>query len=544
LQRRPFALALSLILLSACQAPPFGAHAPVATEALTAGNSQKVGPITGKAHFPESWLQALPGEVTTRAMVTLIDPLDGITLSAGRTDATGTFSLTPSGNLSLPVNSYYYLEVSKRPNGNAIGSDVVAMRTVLKWTATGWASITNGTGGSGELVVNPTTTAMTLLDHEDAAIAFSDLIGKVFGPPSYTTVMAFGNHTATSVAARAEEVSARLAANEDPLGGIRERPGNLAPGDLGDAAVHHDFVKTVKGVPSVFVWIPSFTAYQLLQPQGGYPVGYWVKDRPAGTEDVDWAKERFGGFYVGKYEASRADATGAAVGVATSLKVGKGLVPWTDLTWDQASLACRSYDPNAYLMRDDEWTALAVWSMTRNPDPVFGNNALGGDMDRASITFTADPTQGGSGRVLTGSGADASWTGDKNLTTHTGKTDGVYDLNGNLLEWTSSLEATNGVFMLDEIKLGINVPALNIAYVTGLSTDPLLRRYGVPTSLAMAPAPGFGTDAAFYAPIGSYRAVRGGSWYEGSLAGMWLLALVVTRSTTHASLGFRPAMRY
>ena len=543
MQRRPFALALSLILLSACQAPPFGAHAPVATEALTAGSSQKLGRITGKAHFPESWLQALPGEVTNQAAVALIDPLSGVTLSAGRTDASGAFSLTPEGSLSLALDSFYYLEVSKRLNGSAIGSDVVALRTVLKWTATGWASITNGTGGTGEIVVNPTTTAVTLLDYEDAAIAFSDLLGKVFGSPTYTMVTAFGTHTPESVAERAMAVKGRLASNQDPLGGARSVSGKLAPDDPGNPAVLHDYVKTVKGVQSVFVWIPSFTAYQLLQAQNGYSVGHWVKDRPAGTEGVDWAQEVFGGFYVGKYEASRADATGAAAGVGTSLKVAKGVVPWFDISFDQASQACRSYDPNAYLMRDDEWTALAVWSMTRNPDPVLGNSNFGVDFDRAGVTFTADPTQTGAGRALTGSGADASWAGDKNLTTHTGKTDGVYDLSGNLWEWTASVGASNGILKVDGIHMGTSLVS-GYAYFASLSTDPLLRRFGIPATASATPNATYGSDGFAFSGTGEIRTARGGSWEDGVKTGLWMLALVIPSDYVYLGLGFRPALRY
>ncbi|MBM3268231.1 MAG: hypothetical protein FJZ01_11340 [Candidatus Sericytochromatia bacterium] len=331
----------------------------------------------------------------------------------------------------------------------------------------------------------------------------------------------------------------------------------LAPDDAGDPLVHHEYVLDQAGARSVFVWIPRFEAFQLLKPDAaghaGKPRGYWVKDRPAGSEGADWIRQEFGGFYAAKYEASRGpDGRAASV---------RGAAPWSGATWPEARAASEAVLPGrSHLLRGEEWTALAVWAFTRGQQ-VKGNTWFGHAADDPEIRWEG----GGAGAPsLTGTGSRADWAPGHNATSHTGGSDGVFDLVGNVQEWDGSLAMRGYDLEVDGVSTGLGgtLPG----YVATLHTDPVLRTLGVAGTTQTQPGTALSADfyADFFhggglagghgvAPAASepqlFRAARGGSFEKGhhdepAQAGMWLLCLNRTDDFRADWMGFRPALSF
>lgn len=179
-------------------------------------------------------------------------------------------------------------------------------------------------------------------------------------------------------------------------------------------------------VVSRMVYIPKFRV----------PAGLW-----GGFPPTDL---RLGGFLIDKYECSQPDATATSRGSTSPNSPGQvaavsqqGVVPWTDINWDNAKIACANRKINGrscHLVTMKEWAALCFLVKLLGHD-VRGNNYWGRDYrdpDAWEYYGIEDPVRPGySGfdisRVLTGSGP-ISWS-------HNGMANGVFDLVGNCWEW-------------------------------------------------------------------------------------------------------------
>jgi len=214
------------------------------------------------------------------------------------------------------------------------------------------------------------------------------------------------------------------------------------------------------------------------------------------------------------------------------------------VSYDDAKTICSKYDQSCHMINDEEWSTLAIWAMTRGVK-VYGNNSSCKDFSDRLIVFTSDPTR--TTRALTGSGRNANWLEPINLTTHTGKTDGVYDLNGNVAEWTSDLgTSTNYRFSINGNDTGASMP--NSGPITSLITDKKLRRYGLPSTTGLSGLEIFSLDE-FTRPSSGLSSnsslefsIRGGHLADGVRAGMWRIQHLIKDG--HNYHGFRPVLKF
>lgn len=163
---------------------------------------------------------ATVGTALDAATVTLLDP-GGNALATGITDERGSFTLTMSFTPAL--NGYYVLEAAHGKAGEVQGNAVVRLRTILKWTGSGWLSITNTTT-SGSVVLNALTTAVSLLSALDPThIPPSATIGKVVatGDSAYLDAsIVYTDHADTQIQALANDLLSFLGSGLDPVASV------------------------------------------------------------------------------------------------------------------------------------------------------------------------------------------------------------------------------------------------------------------------------------------------------------------------------------
>lgn len=190
-------------------------------------------------------------------------------------------------------------------------------------------------------------------------------------------------------------------------------------------------------VVSKMIYIPKFRIPAGLWDNGTFP-----------PQDL-----KLGGFLIDKYPCSQPDATNSSRGSTSPNSPGQvaavsqqGVVPWTDINWDNAKIACANRKINGrscHLVTMKEWATICFLIKLLGHD-IRGNNNWGRDYrdpDSWEYYGIADPvvasyTQQYSpnkqySRCLTGSGP-ISWS-------HNGMANGVFDIVGNLWEWVDFL---------------------------------------------------------------------------------------------------------
>ncbi|WP_435924806.1 hypothetical protein [Paenibacillus sp. DYY-L-2] len=175
---------------------------------------------------------------------------------------------------------------------------------------------------------------------------------------------------------------------------------------------------------------------------------YVPKFKTAGLPQPELNGIEMGGFWVDKYQCSQPDATSKSRGATNSNAPGlvaavsqAGVVPWTDIDWNNAKTACANRVINGEACRligPKEWAAIAYLSWLLNPD-LKGNTSYGRDHRDANswenfgIKDPIAPQYAGQimSRTLTGTGP-SSWS-------HNGQANGIFDIVGNVWEWVDLL---------------------------------------------------------------------------------------------------------
>jgi sulfatase modifying factor 1 len=183
----------------------------------------------------------------------------------------------------------------------------------------------------------------------------------------------------------------------------------------------NDIILDDKGLPSVMVRIPKFKISDVI-------TGGSDSTHPAFLVNGIEVPE----IYISKYQNVVHN------GRAYSLP---GEDPANNMTWDTARGYCEAKGPGWHMMTKAEYAAIALWCK-KNGFLPYGNNNYGKDSRETlpiAIPAVLD-SQGRTLRTLTGTGP-ITWSHNKAI-------DGIWDLNGNVSEWTGGIRTVYGELQL------------------------------------------------------------------------------------------------
>ncbi len=164
--------------------------------------------------------QALPTDVNANATVSILYPHDHPTqantvIATGLTDTSGAFGINPDASFAPGSQEVFVLEALKRDGG--AGSEVMSMRTFIRWNGTAWESIT-----TPDIVINETTTALSIIaNQQNTELAVSNTMGTVVISGGESVPQAIGTITVKAIQKVAELTRSVLARGQDPFAEIQ-----------------------------------------------------------------------------------------------------------------------------------------------------------------------------------------------------------------------------------------------------------------------------------------------------------------------------------
>jgi len=177
-----------------------------------------------------------------------------------------------------------------------------------------------------------------------------------------------------------------------------------------------------KGLPSVMVYIPKFKMSDVIT--GG-------ADSTHPMFIIDGVEKS--GLYISKYQNKVYN------GRAYSLP---GEDPANSLNFETAMGYCTAKGTGWHLMTAMEWGGIALWCK-KNGFLPYGNNNYGKDSRESNYVAVPTSTDGSNtGRVATGTGP-VTWS-------HNNQLNGIYDLNGNVWEWSGGMRLVYGELQILE----------------------------------------------------------------------------------------------
>ena len=196
-----------------------------------------------------------------------------------------------------------------------------------------------------------------------------------------------------------------------------------------------------------FVWIPATEANYVkdLTFPGDTPTGD-DKSLPKDITDEAADVKKYGGFYIGRYEAGIPTGDTSPKNT-TGVPVSKqGATVWTNINYDNAKASAESMISNAYvqtgLLTGKAWDRTCHWIedyiTNLNADSSLTNSRYYGNYYNSTFKYINSSNEEVEKKVDTYVKIPAG-------STEYTKTKNIYDLAGNVWEWTSEASVTNRI---------------------------------------------------------------------------------------------------